>query len=340
MSEIRRDMTVRSWGRRKSATRAAELKVVLVHGIFSDHRQLGVCQHGLAEHLDDAEFYYVDYDYHEPLVKNGDLLACALEHTFENGDNVFVIAHSMGGLVARIACLKRPLGFVRGVFLIATPNHGALRTSSLSVLAPMIRETVRVLWGIRSRKAGILDLTRVSEVMNKVMGSAESDGEIAKRIDYISIPGRYFHAQRGWFDHRLDGGRKTFFVAFGAAFDGLAPLLSIELSRAHDGIIEESSNCLIPDVGERKSEKGRSIRRVKRFAHGINQAKCEDVSYAHVVPDSAVELCHSEVKNDERVIRLVAEIIGASSLTAWLQDGRSKHDDVNVYLWNGDAHGW
>ena len=145
----------------------------------------------------------------------------------------------------------------------------------------------------------MLDLTRVARVMRQPLSCASSRSD---HIQYVTIPGRYFHAQRGVLDHRLNERWKTLFVALDVTFGvaaivgGLAAVLSVRLQRAHDGIVEESSNNLIPDRGERRSEKGRWIRRVDRMARGV--------SYAHVVPDSACELCHVAVPDDEKVIQL------------------------------------
>ena len=326
------DMTVRYWGREGQAqcTGSSVTNVVFVHGIFSNHTRFDECRCRLTSYLHGpVEFYYVDYDCYKPLIKNGKGLARALENAFEKEDNVYVVAHSMGGLVTRIACLKRPLCFLRGVFLIATPNHGVQCTASLSILAHMDLNKHRILRGIRSALAGILNLTRVGEVMKDIKCPSQNT---RGQTDYVTIPGRYFYPSRGVLDHDIDERWKVkgFFVSLKAVL----PLLGIRVDRPHDGIVEERSNCLIPDVAERTSEKRRSVRGLDRFA---SRAEWENVTYAHIVPDSAMELCHMKVTDDKLVLRLVAEIMNAKSLSMWLKNHRNEHEDVNVYLWNGDA---
>ena len=329
MSGVHRDMQVRNWVNGSPCTSAKGVKaVVFIHGILSDHTRFDKCQSDLAAELSGWEFYYVDYDYHEALLANGRHLACALQRAFCDKNIVVIVAHSMGGLVARIACMEKRLVFVRQLFLLATPNHGALRTSSLGVYAQMVRATTGVLWGIRPWKRGMLDLTRVDEVMKQFVKSAGN----CEDIDYVTIPGRYFHAQRGVVDHHWDERWKALFVVLDAVFGaaavlpGFGAILSVRLERAHDGIVEEASNSLVPDQAERQSEKRRSIRRVDRAGGSV--------SYAHVAPDSAIDLCHVQVPDDKRVIEIVAEIIGAGRLQEWLNGERTKHDDVDVRLFN------
>lgn len=332
MSKIKRNMKVCEWGRKGQGqcTGSSVTKVAFVHGMFSNHTRFDECRCRLASHLDGAvEFYYVDYDFCKPLICNGKRLAAALEDAFEKEDSVYVVAHSMGGLVTRIACLNRPLCFLRGVFLIATPNHGVQCTASLVTLAHMGLKEDRILCRIRSGIRGVLDLTRVRSVMESIICSSQ---DTRRRIDYVTIPGRYFYPSRGVLDHNIDRRwkSKSFFVSL----EALLPLLSIRVDRPHDGIVEERSNCLIPDVAERTSEKRRSVRRVDRFA---SRAEWENVTYAHIVPDSAMELYHMKVTDDELVLRLVAKIMNAKSLSLWLKNCRNEHEDVNVYLWNGDT---
>ena len=262
-----RDMQVRNWNDGGPARRKEGVKaVVFIHGIFSDHARFEKCQSKLAAELRGWKFYYVDYDFHKGLKENGKCLACSLRRAFCETSTVVIVAHSMGGLVARIACMKGPLRFVRQLFLLGTPNHGALRTSSLGILAQMVRATTGVLWGIRPWKAGMLDLTRVDGVMKGSLKSAKN----CETIDYVTIPGRYFHDQRGVLDWDWSEEWKTLFgvldAAWGVVADvpGLGALLSVRLERAHDGIVEEASNSLVPDRAERLSEKRRSIRRVDR----------------------------------------------------------------------------
>ena len=279
--------------------------VVFVHGILSEHTRFRKCYDGLSALRKNWCYYYVDYDYHAPLTNNGNYLATTLVRHFRAQDHVVLIGHSMGGLVIRLACLVQKLPFVSTIFLLGTPNHGAFRTSSLSILMQMTRAITGKVWGIRHRKVGIFDLTRVTTIMDPYLKNAPQTAA----IDYISMPGRYFHKQRGVPDHRLEDTWKVIFGGMDAGFElvrAFLPLLSIKLARAHDGIVEEDSNSLIPEEAERTSEKRNSIRHPRSATN--------PATYAHLVPDCAIGLVHVEIPDDERIIRVIADIIGARNL--------------------------
>src|SRR5262249_5344428 len=132
-------------------------------------------------------------------------------------------------------------------------------------------------------------------------------------IDYISVPGRYFHVQRGIFDHSLSDSWKVIFGGLDVGFDiarGLLPLFSIKLERAHDGIVEEASNSLIPEKSERRSEKRKSIRR--------RDDSTGPITYAHLVPTSAMNLVHVQVPDDPFVNSVIGDILDATTLEDWL----------------------
>jgi Putative serine esterase (DUF676) len=97
--------------RHASANRA----IVFVHGIFSDHNTFEACYDTFVEDVrfNDFEFFYYDYDYNDSLENNGKLLAKILTKRFGPDDQVVIIAHSMGGLVARIAIVSERMLFVR-----------------------------------------------------------------------------------------------------------------------------------------------------------------------------------------------------------------------------------
>jgi pimeloyl-ACP methyl ester carboxylesterase len=295
--------------------------IVFIHGIISDHTRFERCQAELAKTKTDWRFFYVDYDYHAPLDDNGAHFSAALRTHFRDEDHVVVIAHSMGGLVARLACLRQQLPFVRAVFLLATPNNGAFRTSSLGILAEMTRAITGKIWGIRPRKVGIFDLTRVAAIMAPHL--KDENVKWTEDIDYVSIPGRYFHAQRGVLDHSLADSWKVIFGGLDAGFElarAFLPLFSIKLDRAHDGIVEEASNSLLPEEAERKSEKNSSIRRYRNGAGRI--------TYAHLRPDSAIELVHVQVPDNDFIINVIGDIIDAATLEAWHHNGFKKYQAV------------
>jgi pimeloyl-ACP methyl ester carboxylesterase len=288
--------------------------IVFVHGILSDHTTYAMCYFALAVERPDWRFYYVDYNYNEPIADNGQYLATALRQHFNDSDRVVIVAHSMGGIVARYACLSHPLPFVRTLFLLGSPNHGAFRTSSLGILAQMTRGVVGKLWGVRPKKVGIFDLTRVDGILGPLLKHEARTGH----IDYVTIPGRYFHKERGFFAHSsVDMWR----VIFGGLDVGselvraFLPLLSIKMQRAHDGIVEETSNQLVPDDDEQASEKLMSFRRP-----GGTPA-----TYAHVRAVPAKKLMHVQITGSDFVISIIDEILDEPCLDTWIPTARGRY---------------
>jgi pimeloyl-ACP methyl ester carboxylesterase len=297
---------------------AAGIKAVLfVHGILSDHTTYATCQAELAIARPDWHFYYVDYDYNEPIADNGRYLATALRQHFNDADRVVVVAHSMGGIVARYACLSQTLPFVRTMFLLGTPNHGAFRTSTLGILAQMTRGVVGELWGVRPKKVGIFDLTRVDKILAPLLKHAAR----TEHIDYVTIPGRYFHKERGFFDHNSLDVWRAIFGGLDVGFElvrAFFPLLSINMQRAHDGIVEEASNQLVPDADEQRSEKRKNVRRPAGAA----------ATYAHVLADPANKLMHVQITGSEFVISIIDEILDEPQLDAWIPTARERYAPV------------
>lgn len=291
--------------------------VVFVHGILSSHERFKTCCDKLAETNPDWKFFYVDYDYWSPMEDNARSLASTLRQHFRDGDNVILVAHSMGGIVSRIACLSERLPFVRTLFLLATPNHGAVRTAGLSLLAEMTRGTVGVIWGIRPKTKGVFDVTRAEEVMKPFMNDYDARSNVSN-IDYISVPGRYFYNGRPAIEHFTRGAWKAVFGSIDVGLEltrGLLPLFSITLKRAHDGIVEEESNSLTPDRPERTSEKGEQIE-----ARRLDNSS--PVRYAHIAPFDAITCVHTELPDNLTVIKLIEDIIRAGNLGSWVNHRR------------------
>jgi hypothetical protein len=170
------------------------------------------------------------------------------------------------------------------------------------------------IWGIRPKKKGIFDLTQVRQIMSTYVENRRYVSN-TEHIDYISIPGEYFHPERGVLEHNLADIWKVAFAGVDVGLDllpGYLPLLSVKLKRPHDGIVEESSNNLIPEESGRRSEKRRSI------YHELDTAT--RISYAHLVPKSAEALVHTAVPDDGMVIDLVASIIASDTLESWLHN--------------------
>jgi pimeloyl-ACP methyl ester carboxylesterase len=282
---------------------ASTFAVVFVHGIFSSHETFNTFHDQIRRDVRFRAFdvFYYDYDFYDALEANGKLFAQALKAVFRADDTVIIIAHSMGGLVARIAILFEQLSFIRCLFLLGTPNLGAIRIAQLSLLTQLIQRTVNTTFAVFPRKEGIVDLTRAGEILYDLQRNSEH----ADHIDYVTIPGLFYHeAQSVW-----DFGRGLAAKIFSAFRLGLGvletmfPPLAVRLSTPHDGIVEMASNNLIPALAGRESEKKDSI----------NLQDSTPVTYAHVETTSGRRLTHIDVQNDSDIFEVIAEIVFTSS---------------------------
>ena len=148
--------------------------LVLVHGLCMNDRQWLRAGHDHGAHLAQALGYtpvYVFYNTGLHIADNGRRLAEALEALLAAWpvpvQDLSVLGHSMGGLVARAACHhgaqtdQRWLGHLRHLVCLGTPHHGAPLERAgqwVQVLlgsTPYSRPFVRL---ARLRSAGITDL--------------------------------------------------------------------------------------------------------------------------------------------------------------------------------------
>jgi pimeloyl-ACP methyl ester carboxylesterase len=287
---------IKAFKPRAAGTRA----LVFVHGIYSDHNTFEVAHRRYTgdARFNDFEFFYFDYDFNQPLEYNGRAFATQLRSTFRDEDFVAIVAHSMGGLVARIAVLAENLPFVRNLFLLGTPNLGAIRTSQLAFLAQLAASATRALSAVFARQQGLTDLTRARDILLPLI---EAHAERADDVDYVSIPGLYFNDSRSLFSI----GQGVAGVLFSALRTGLVivdhyvPLFGIKLSDPHDGIVERKSNQLPPCEAGRESEKKDSI----------NLQASTAVTYLHVETVSCAELNHIQIQSDRDVLEVMAEIV-------------------------------
>ncbi len=119
---------------RVPAPNASARPVILVHGIFCNGRIWGALEHKLAA----AGFAPVLAVTLEPLLADLDVhartLARALEALYaDTGERVTLIAHSMGGLIARAALRTVRPGLLRQIVTLGTPHHGTLLADDLSL---------------------------------------------------------------------------------------------------------------------------------------------------------------------------------------------------------------
>jgi len=88
----------------------------------------------------DARFF--PYDWRLGIQENGAALAAAIR---SHGKPVILIAHSMGGLVARIAVKRLPRPSVRRLLLLGAPNRGSFApVQALRGTYPFVRKLSRI----------------------------------------------------------------------------------------------------------------------------------------------------------------------------------------------------
>jgi pimeloyl-ACP methyl ester carboxylesterase len=269
--------------------------IVFIHGIFSSHETFQTMRDRLGRipvFSNHVRYFYYDYDFHDALSANGARFAQELSRVFQPRDEVAIVAHSMGGLVARLAVLSVRMPFLRVVFLLGTPNSGAIRLSQLTGLSRMVQASTGVFFALFSRRSGITDLTRAALIIQNY----DRAGENAIEIDYVSIPGLYFYAERRpWEIQHSSAG-----VAFALWDAVVSRALQVGMDIPHDGIVEETSNDLFDCPSAIWHEKINSIG---------DQRGDDPLTYAHVKPNSCRTLNHVQIHNDPEVIEAVASII-------------------------------
>ncbi len=102
-------------------------------------------------------------------------------------DGVYIVAHSMGGLVARAALLERSYPSVRRLIMLATPNFGAISTAQLSLFFQPVADVVFSLNGIYPKKRAYYDLTHTRELF-------QSERMARRKIEneYATVPAGYY----------------------------------------------------------------------------------------------------------------------------------------------------
>ena len=167
------DDPMRGLGRRSDVTPANRL-LVLVHGLCMNDRQWSRDGHDHGAALANDLGYlplYLRYNSGLQIVSNGRMLAKMLETLIGNWatpvDELVIMGHSMGGLVARSACQHGDEAghvwpkYLRKLVFLGTPHHGALLERGghgLEVamgLSPYSMPLTRL---SKARSAGINDL--------------------------------------------------------------------------------------------------------------------------------------------------------------------------------------
>ena len=206
---------------------------------------------------------WFDYNFHQAIEESGGQLATFLSAYYNlstaTGGGVVLIGHSMGGLVGRLAILTGRVPFVKKLFLLGTPNFGAVRTGRMAITALLAMRTAGELWGLFGRQPGIMDLTNVKKIFSKYLGDDPPLAQAAADVEYITIPGLFFHKNRDpidqgdWAEWK---GRTNWFTYLNVGlhlWNCYASLGKVEIAVPNDGIVEEESNRLIPPAREEEA---------------------------------------------------------------------------------------
>jgi pimeloyl-ACP methyl ester carboxylesterase len=311
--------TIENWHAAPSGTENEA--VIFVHGIFSSHDTFDAMAGSF--HSDrrfrNSSLLYFDYAWGDALEVNRKRLADQLHDFFRDHDvKVTLVCHSMGGLVTRLALLSHSFPNVRRVFLLGTPNFGAISTSQLTAYAQLLLRSVSIVTGTFTRKKGVLDLTKAYEIVSKRLEDAGN----ATHIDYISIPGCYFHSELPTYRFSTTNAWANLFQAVNVGmslWQASRPNWAISMARPHDGIVEERSNSLVPAGAGRWSEKSAGI--------------CNQTSprrYVHVQLKECETVTHTDIQKTPDVINLMKDIYDSPDLDKWLMSQRAKGLNVSV----------
>jgi pimeloyl-ACP methyl ester carboxylesterase len=174
---------------------------IIVHGLAS---RIGEPYKNLTNYLVSKGLEVYGFDYYtvnEEILDNGVLLANEikkLKRENSNIDKIFIVAHSMGGLVSRSALVfeKAP---VDGIVMAGTPNEGSIYTAlpmlvrtifmlgAFSKLLPIKQKDLEDI--VLGRVEGLKQLTSRSSFIN-TLGSFEN---ISTQKKYFGLAGNYRH---------------------------------------------------------------------------------------------------------------------------------------------------
>ncbi len=286
--------------------------VVFVHGIFSNHATFETLIESFRSDQRFAAYDLAtyDYDWGEPILRSAERLRGILNVRLPERSQVTLIGHSMGGLVSRFALIGGDLRGVRRLFMLGTPNFGALTARQVSTLWQVTIAGAGKVTPLFPRKAGLRDLTRPQTLFATL--AQPSPAPLAARarlVEYVTVPGLFYHEERRDTDPGAEGQALPLTVVGLAAraFACWSALTEIKIERPHDGIVEEASVSLIPRVAGRISEKNASIQDPARRGR----------TYAHVTPFSMHKCAHSGIQSDAAVAEAIKGIMLADGAVAW-----------------------
>jgi pimeloyl-ACP methyl ester carboxylesterase len=264
------------------------------------------------------EAMFFPYDWRLSLDESGSALAA---HIAAIGEPVDIVAHSMGGLVARMAAAKLPQRSVRRLILLATPNLGSYAPiQALRGTYPFVR------------KVATLDLMHTPEFL-----AANA---------FCSFPGLYQLLPARLALSGTDIYRATAWPAHGPAPDARL-LAQAESVRA--GLAPADSR-MRHIVGVNRETVVGVRRRGNEFEYdlGMNGDGTVPLALARLsrLETYYVEETHSNLANNARVIRAVIDLLRRGRTTLlprrWrTKRGRLRHtNDAKLRLHDGGKIDW
>lgn len=302
---------------------------VFVHGIFSSCEVFSPLKGAIEDRCPSVDAMLdFSYPFLEPLLTNAARLNNFLDTKMPPGAEVTIIAHSMGGLVSRLAMLtgsdRRPYR-VHFLVMLATPNHGAIKMNQINGIADMIRRAVGKFPPIDHRSRGLDDLTRVNSIMNDLLAGDLEAVARTKEIDYITIPALRYNS-----DHPYDErppkkltARLLNFLASMSAQKG-----PVELTLPHDGVVEEPSVRMVSIEALDQNER-------TFYSTDAGKEALARNANVHVIHPDLRSANHIEVHSIERVCRLVPSLLNSNGIDSWIA-GLDPGERTVLHLSNGE----
>lgn len=302
--------------------------VVFVNGIFSSCAVFETLKAALVEACPGPpRFEDTKYDCLQALKTSAQSLNDQLDAQVKPGEEVVLIAHSMGGLVSRLALLTGPDNRpyrIRMLVMLATPNHGAVRTCQIHGIVGLLRHSVKKIPPLYSRSLGLDQLTRVDTVILDLLRDDLPSIERTKDVDYVTIPGLIYNKDDP--THPSDGlgftARVLGFIARKSAAGGL-----LKLKLPHDGIVEETSVRMVSDNALEETERTFYSTEEGRKELGRN-------AYVHIIHPDLRAANHVEIHSIPRVCALIASLLNSASIDEW-KASLDKHERKLLHLSNG-----
>ncbi len=304
--------------------------VVFVHGIFSSCTVFEPLKEAIEQQCPHVS-RTIDFSYAflDSLRANAERLNSFLSARIADGEQVSIVAHSMGGLVSRMALLLGPADrpyIVRYLVMLATPNHGAIKMNQLNALADLIRRSIGKIPPIDHRSVGLDDLTRVDSILNDLLAADKGSVGRTKSVDYVTMPGLLYND-----DHPYDERRPKKLTE--KALSILASISArkgpVQLGLPHDGIVEELSVRMVT---------GAALKHNERTYYSTPDGKKSLTRNAnlHIIHPDFRTANHVEIHSIARVCSLVPWILNSGGIDAWIgtldEDERSVLNLSNGHL--------